>query len=126
MKTKTLEGEMLDYYVALAHGMVKIKKPIAKGKRLTEFWGYPDGTKHPGPRVSVDAFKPSSDHGWGGPITEREGICTVKRTDAKEWFAVHPVNSGHGYTGHSPLVASMRAFVASKFGDEVPDIEDAK
>lgn len=75
------------------------------------------------------------DWATGGPIIEREAICIAKLT-ATEWQAFHPngaasregynsMNGEHaGYLdccafhadgiGPTPLIAAMRAFVASK------------
>lgn len=69
----------------------------------------------------------------GGPIIERERIQldNVKDSDAPAserkyfWMATiyspfwEPVRTDVYGNGDTPLVAAMRAFVASKFGDEV-------
>lgn len=80
-------------------------------------------------------FHPSRDWAQGGPIIEREGITLLdpKFCESGQWEAfmgafpdvrkysiVGMVAQGAGPT---PLIAAMRAYVASKFGDEVPDIE---
>ena len=63
-------------------------------------------------------FKPSTDWAQAGPIIEREKITLYWNEKNKHW-------SGYGYSetyieaGSSPLIAAMRCFVASKFGDEV-------
>lgn len=73
-------------------------------------------------RNEVAYFSPSSNWEDGGPIIEREGMSI----DKGAWLGTeHPwqANAAHGYIeyGPTPLVAAMRAYVASKFGDEVPD-----
>ena len=66
----------------------------------------------------------------GGPIIERELICLDNADVGKPhhlWFArIFTTQKGSGWdakgfsaTGHTPLIAAMRAFVASKLGDEV-------
>lgn len=125
MKVSELEGALLDAWVAKAHGMVGMEHPIAKGMPLTRFWGYDkmEGV-HAGPRVTVTKFKPSTDWSWGGPIIERERIRLNYRGAGIPWAAqMFPSNPGfpvYGYGG-TPLIAAMRAYVASKYGEEVPD-----
>lgn len=75
----------------------------------------------------------SSDWAQGGPIIEREGIdinrlfsgggCEGSFALPTEWTARRhtyggPINPAH-FKGHTPLVAAMRCYVASKLGDEV-------
>lgn len=72
----------------------------------------------------------SSDWGYGGPIIEREKIGT--NTWTGDWCAQftlpvrHPTNpkrdpSHHCMRGETPLIAAMRTYVASRFGDEVSE-----
>ena len=56
----------------------------------------------------------STDWAQGGPIIEREGIAIYLYGDG-EWQAVLEKE----YEGPTPLIASMRCYVASKLGDEV-------
>lgn len=74
-----------------------------------------------------------------GPIIEREKLTVMNRSvtnpNLQEWFAVAPEaialaiaedddrDAAIGSEGPTPLVAAMRAFVASKLGDtvEVPE-----
>lgn len=68
-------------------------------------------------------FNPSKSWMWGGPIIEREKIdiqCGgwkwgAWRGSNPDW---EPVGEAFGGT---PLIAAMRAYVAWKFGEEVPD-----
>ncbi|TXD58844.1 DUF2591 domain-containing protein [Ralstonia sp. TCR112] len=77
----------------------------------------------------------STDWAQAGPILENESISTVKMYG--EWRAGYGFNVGteygepchelkHEQIGKTPLQAAMRAYVASKFGDEVPDMADAQ
>ena len=69
----------------------------------------------------AECYAPSSNWQQGGPIIEREqsgfdfdGLAWIawsKRTDVAD----------NTMSGPTPLVAAMRAFVASKYGDTVPD-----
>jgi allantoicase len=71
-------------------------------------------------------FAPSADWADGGPIIERERIELMnvqEGGDPHKWEA--GFNYDHGFftgpsgSGPTPLVAAMRAYVASKFGDKV-------
>jgi hypothetical protein len=120
-KTSELTGALLDAAVALAEGLSP--KLVDEGE-LACFCLIPDppGMMHcfaPEPR----RYYPSQ--GWmhGGPIIEREhidlqGRCGAPHRDriAPEWCA--RMVSGYFY-GDTPLIAAMRAYVASKLGDEV-------
>jgi hypothetical protein len=62
----------------------------------------------------------STDPSHGYPIIFREGIGTYKLNDA--WSAHCPVNGSSIHAccdGPTPLIAGMRAYVASKLGDTV-------
>ena len=71
----------------------------------------------------VDVPKYSTDWSQGGPIIEREEICTKRQKPCSigyEWNAWSwTKNSGPGGSGPTPLIAAMRCYVASKLGDEV-------
>lgn len=74
-----------------------------------------------------DLWAPSKDWSMGGPIIERARIdCTPKDgrgmflgvpQDGPRWLANCP--GRYCETGRTLLIAAMRAYVASKFGDEV-------
>ncbi len=62
-----------------------------------------------------------SDWSTGGLIIEREGITPeAKKVGGGEyvWMAYTPAKGSLAY-GDTPLVAVMRCYVASKFGDEL-------
>ncbi|MBU9468320.1 DUF2591 domain-containing protein [Burkholderia multivorans] len=116
MKVSDLEGAQLDYWVARALGdrMVRLVDE-ARDRCETRFgeqwdWGY---------------FAASRAWMEGGPIIERERIfldwCDIEQC----WIAgtVHTaLPNGVQRTamrGGTPLIAAMRAFVASRFGAEV-------
>jgi hypothetical protein len=68
----------------------------------------------------------SSDWSQGGPIIEREHICTTVEHSGV-WIAYSMWNYADEKrfmcSGLTPLIAAMRCYVASKLGDtpEVPD-----
>jgi hypothetical protein len=87
----------------------------------------------------ADAYRPHAEWAHGGPIIEREGI-QISPPESMMHVLGGP-NAGWQQTGvwhstifrrgahrrtvqrheTSPLIAAMRAYVASKLGDEVPD-----
>lgn len=113
-KVADLEGALLDAVVARAEGI--------------EFFGSWDENvggdaiftrelrDHGFERVR---FAPSTSWADGGPIIERERI-TLESPDwgvpTQDWTATVGEFSA---TGLTPLVAAMRAYVASKLGEEV-------
>lgn len=54
----------------------------------------------------------------GGPIIEREGI-RLHRGVTGQWWAGSESDPHRPVPGHTPLIAAMRCFVASRLGDEV-------
>ena len=120
MKTAELTGALLDYWVAIAEGWTRVGRqshirPSHReskdypgtilsdwdGKGPHDFLVSPDNqTKIAYCGCESDGVIPqfSDDWEYGGPIIERQRIQ----------------NDGD-------LAAAMRAYVASKFGDEVPD-----
>lgn len=119
MKVSELTGAELDYWVARAAGLNN-----AKLRRVgpTENGGFVY-IEH----VQADGnalYSPSSDWKHGGPIIEREAIELRKHWQQEGWSARidydrHGLAPRYGY-GETPLIAAMRAYVASKYGDEVP------
>jgi hypothetical protein len=128
-KVAELEGARLDRAVALAAG-------VAVG-----MWGerpYLEGGHHGQTGSNVTTWSPSTDWAQGGPLIESERITIVASTGIDEplfWSAAvgafshyideaiysdKPCPGGSfNAVGPTPLIAAMRAFVASKFGDEV-------
>jgi hypothetical protein len=79
-----------------------------------------DGVPHPMYGHDVD-YNPSTDWALAGPIIERERIGFKYTGTAMEFVAwvngeLSTVNDQHGPT---PLIAAMRCYVASKFGDDL-------
>lgn len=130
MKVAELEGAQLDAWVARALGFP------SSDDVPNELCGW----EH----IESESFRkdwsPSQDWGQGGPIIEREGIAIAKigecwsaymsgaqggyfsGADMIQVCAAHRYSRGSaGMPGSTPLIAAMRAYVASKFGDEVDD-----
>jgi hypothetical protein len=106
-KTAELKGALLDAAVFRARGV----GPSGEVDFLYE--------------TTLD-WSPSTNWADGGPIIERERIELMnvqEGGDPHKWEA--GFNYDHGFftgpsgSGPTPLVAAMRAYVASKFGDKV-------
>ncbi|MCA7985176.1 phage protein NinX family protein [Burkholderia vietnamiensis] len=118
MKVSKLGGALLDYWVARAEGiepsrLILRDQPDAVGKMC----------------VRDDLFKFNPSESWllGGPVIGRQKIAIY--WDVDEWVALwHSESSASGtlhargpvMAGETALVAAMRCYVASKFGEEVP------
>ncbi|MBB5547562.1 phage protein NinX family protein [Paraburkholderia fungorum] len=114
MKVSELEGTLLDYWVARAEGLTK------KGR-----WWCRDGAEW----CTVEHFNPSARWEVGGPILERSLISVLYGpVDSIEapgyWTGFIRPSDDIGFDASTPLVAGMRARVASWFGEEVPDTAD--
>jgi hypothetical protein len=117
LKTNELTGAALDWAVAKCVGM---RVYVGHNHTMT------------GPEISdaelvdmdVDGntrYAPSTDWAQGGPIIEREGIDLYHQRQSDlsvAWVATG--DSGESeHIAPTPLIATMRCFVASKLGDEV-------
>ena len=97
MKTAELTGAALDW-------------AVAKCKGELEYW----------PEIEY-----STDWAQGGPIIE--SMCASVFADRKDAaFEGHPddfwfceISEGGVWHGATPLIAAMRAYVASKLGDDI-------
>lgn len=116
-RTSDLSGHLLDAAVAKALGWK------VDGAWCTDPARPNDSLRlgEPGPWAEGDHFAPSTDWRDAGPIIEREEIAIVRCFG--EWRAwligtrVHE-DAADG-SGPTPLIAAMRAFVASKLGETV-------
>ena len=108
MKVADLQGALLDYWVARAAGIMWWIE------RSSIDWEVCADTGN----AASDRYSPSTDWTQGGPIIERERLEI--RRDNHGWTAL-----GNGCYGDGPtiLIAAMRAYVASRFGDEVEDTQ---
>lgn len=134
MKTAELTGALLDYYVARSSPQfsdVTFETRDDCIACLTDI----DGEKfvaafiHDGNVLKTMrlrrkyqhaiCYSPSIDWAQGGALMEKHSIGFQPISDA-EWLAEEYITA-HTGRGQTPLVAAMRAFVSSVFGDEVPD-----
>jgi hypothetical protein len=111
----TLKGALLDAAVAKAEDL-----PVHPGRGDFVF---ATGFDH----VWAHERQFSTDWAHGGPIIERERIELLQMHTLPEpalWMASPVISMQDGeissdWHGPTPLIAAMRAYVASKFGDEV-------
>jgi hypothetical protein len=122
MKTAELTGALLDYWVAKAEGAsVDQKWPRPVLCNFADYW-----ERFPNMQSSTDDYEPSTNWDHGGPIIDRERIRLLPSLVDGTWRAsysrIHtPVILEPECVADTALIAAMRAYVASKFGDEVPD-----
>ena len=64
-------------------------------------------------------FAPTANWSQGGPIIERGNIDLISPTPSDPLWQAMQWRFAHGAKGPTPLIAAMRCFVASRFGDEV-------
>jgi hypothetical protein len=110
IKVSELTGAVLDWAVAKCEG---------RGYVMDETEYAPDGRTYQRGTAQSGGLNYSSDWPQGGPIIEREGISIVHQSD--QWSA--QTDDDLFAYGPTPLIASMRCYVASKMGDtiEVPE-----
>jgi len=127
-KVSELEGALLDAAVAKARGMAPYfgnSPPDRPNPDSEQLWRDLDGWP-------VDRF--STEWGAGGPIIGRELIavsahvydngpaqccCWVAAVAIYGMFDVHYSHPPKRWYGATPLIAAMRAYVASKLGEEI-------
>lgn len=122
IRVSDLSGAWLDYWVARAEGIAADQLEVRMIQRSTDLH-----CVRMLPRDMACVLNYSASWSLAGPIIERELIELTNdrnwREDGqfgRDWEANHP---GFGYLGgDTPLIAAMRAFVASKFGEEVPEV----
>jgi len=115
LKTSELDGIALDWAVAKCEGQEVV---FEDGELCLPSDYFKDG----------DPYTPSTDWSQGGPIIEREAISVAADTagvfDPFVWFAsvddiLVDADEAIGVRGSTPLIAAMRCYVASHFGDEI-------
>lgn len=139
MKTAELTGALLDLWVAKAEGF-EILVSKSKSRAGLMVWdgyhGFPQ-SKWLLHDTAVSSYSPSTDWSIGGPIIERERIVLI--TSPINWneglreytevgftayinfYLRHGHDASGDFSGVGPtmLIAAMRAYVTSKFGEEV-------
>ena len=128
MRVAELNGALLDYWVARAQGYEHTSARDAgfalDGQAAPCIFTTSRGNLRLAKADSVTAWNPSTAWVCGGPIIEREGISIMRweipNDNGANWTARNLRADIHA-DGPTPLIAAMRAFVASKFGEEVED-----
>lgn len=108
MKTSELIGPALDWAVAKCEGYV-----IEWDDVFEDYWLEHGDVRH----TRLGNYSPSTSWEQAGPIIEREIESLYEHTPLGCWAAKS--KQGDLRYGPTPLIAAMRAFVASKLGDEV-------
>ncbi|WP_027798301.1 phage protein NinX family protein [Paraburkholderia dilworthii] len=125
MKVSELSGVVLDYWVARAEGMSHEAATFAvPAHAYSTEWAYG------GPIIERDQIfiQPPSEvhynggpnHGWRRYDHWRATVSARTRTLPPNEMGIGGVGRGAGET---PLIAAMRAKVASHYGDDVPEAE---
>jgi hypothetical protein len=122
MKTAELEGALLDYWVARS-------MPTKNSTTIRESsWGVKGCYVLDPDTNEWKFFAPSRRWADGGPIIERERIAIVPTGNG--WTGCYTNGSLSldldatatvQQDGPTPLIAAMRAYVALKFGEKVPE-----
>lgn len=126
MKTSELIGPALDWAVAKCEGITLSGFKVSKCYRQGADYSFKPNGWYVGGGTE---YMPSLHWHDGGPIIEREEICLQKvgffgeDEEFGPWAASGAGNSGYGPT---PLIAAMRCYAASKFGDEIELPEELK
>lgn len=115
-KTSELTGALLDAAVAKADGV--------PGLELYEGRSWCSVAREGKTTIPILIDKYSSDWAHGGPIIEREHLRVEWHSDGGGfWRSVRPAVAIGDWpiskNGSTALEAAMRAYVASKLGDEV-------
>jgi hypothetical protein len=124
MRVEQLIGANLDYWVARAEGL---EARIVRISHDAEAWNQCVAAG----RLGDYQYTPSTTWRHGGPIIDRErmNFATFGTGPAGESgqppIVAIPQEGRRAMEGPTHLVAAMRAHVASKFGDEVPDEVEA-
>jgi hypothetical protein len=116
-KTSELTGALLDTAVAKAEGWA----PYGQGFEAPALIAIEDGKTLPGAVFEIEARPWSSSWIHGGPIIERERISVVSPDSVGDYGQWKAFACGHVdfLLGSTPIEAAMRAYVASKLGEEV-------
>lgn len=119
VKVGTLQGPVLDWAVASVEAGLRV---VAVRPPVEDFSPPTVGLETYVDSYTFDEYDPSTNWGWAGPIIEREGIDIYHvQREPNEWHAeiqTAPWQRARG-KGATPLTAAMRAYVASKLGNEI-------
>lgn len=120
MKTSELIGAQLDWAVAKCEGATNFRYDT-----VATYWMTLNGKDIALSKGWAQSFTPATNWAQGGPIIEREKIELRVNVEGEGqlWMAD---TWNHSIEAPTPLVASMRCFVASRLGDEVEIPEELK
>lgn len=114
IKTQDLIGAQLDWAVAKCEGWECEFSDEVSGPWLIPADGYLNDER------PLSGFTPSSDWAQGGPIIEREKMYLNFGVLGSPWEAVVPSRTFTLVSyGETALVAAMRCYCRSKFGDVI-------
>ena len=103
-----LIGAELDYWVG-----------VAEGYKILENGSLVDGNEDV--VAYHEKYKPSTTPAQGWPIIEREKIGCLFNKKEQCWFAGVAGNKETCHEGETSLIAAMRCYVASVYGESVDD-----
>lgn len=116
IKTAELEGHQLNYAVAIAEGY-QTKGVVYTWNGQAKFRIYKSSVPC---EYEEKIFNFAYDWSQGGEIIEREKIGIGYSSDANTWGASKTnIDKWAWGSDENPLVAAMRCYVASVFGDTV-------
>lgn len=124
MLVKDLIGAELDFYVAKAEGKTDVE--LRTAQRATNKICI---VKAAGGRMFDYTYSPSTQWNVGGPLIHKYGMPLQQITD-DIWESEYSYTTDDATVdfkaiyGETPLIAAMRALVASVFGDEVESIKE--
>lgn len=126
MRVAELEGALLDFWVGKSEGFqseYNEYEPENGALAFDERIGVQVRAMGRDNRLCWVRYKPSTDWAQGGPIIEREGITVIEGHWGIAFRACvcfcYDFDLNDWIDGDTYLIAAMRAYVASKFGDEV-------
>lgn len=111
MNVVDLKDTELDFWVARASGIEVHPHPNGMNDQLI--------IVNEAAVYGFYTYMPSRSWRQAGPIIEREKIA-IQRTDTQWEACKDKGDMRYRFTGKSPLVAAMKCFIASKFGENLP------
>ena len=122
VEVAALNGAALDWAVATVESLPIRKDPMGfKGGSEAGFWVWDD---HYPPKIDYQLigreYSPSTQWAQGGSLLEKYDIYPMRRTDSAA-SGDEPFQAGIACCmyGETPLIAAMRALVASQMGHEI-------
>ena len=123
IKVATREGPLLDEWAARADKLVPYREEGHKRYWLVDLPNKPANIIGPAPKGIPPElrYSPSTNWSQGGPIIDREEIELVHR-NGMDGLTLWAIKDNVIMRGETKLIAAMRAYVVSKFGEEVDEI----